>query len=155
MNLAYPVTIVITRPLPFPRSVTHRGVAATEFRNVVVTTPFIRVYHGLRFCCLIYKCFQCLLIRMRHDLQPHRPRLSADDPDHGRTVVFHRPVPLDLVGPTPGRILRVLVWDPFFSGVLIHFVGFDMIVLQGFSIQIGLCLCLEFVSKIQEMPSAT
>jgi hypothetical protein len=64
-------------------------------------------------------------------------------------------MPLDLVGPTPGRILRVLVRDPFFSGILIHFIRFDVSVLQGFSIQIGSRMGLKFMSKIQEMPSAT
>jgi hypothetical protein len=64
-------------------------------------------------------------------------------------------MPPDLVGPTPGRIFRVLVRNPFYSGILIHFIRFDVSVLQGFSIQTGLRLGLEFVSKIQEMPSTT
>jgi hypothetical protein len=62
-------------------------------------------------------------------------------------------MPLDLVGPMSGRILRILVWDPFFSGILIHFIRFDVSVFQGFSIQTGLRMGLEFMSKIQEMPS--
>src|SRR3954464_7060958 len=105
MNLPHPVTIATPRPPPMPGCVPNRGMAPAESRKVVVAIPFIRIYHRPWLGRVDHEGFQGLLIRIVDDLQSYIPGSPADDPDHGRTVVLHRPMPPGLVGPTPGRIV--------------------------------------------------
>src|SRR3954468_19059258 len=102
MYLTHSVAIVIPCPLPTPGGVAHRGMAAAEFRKVVITAPFIGVYHCPWVGRVDHEGLQGLLVRIVHDLEPQLPGLSAYDPDHRRTVILHRPMSLGLVGSTPG-----------------------------------------------------
>src|SRR3954451_22880607 len=98
MNLTHPVTVLIPCPFPMPRCVAHRGVAATEAREAIVTAPFIRIDHRTWLRHPDHEALQGLLIRMLHDLESRLPRSPARAPYHGGTVAFHRPMTLDFVG---------------------------------------------------------
>ena len=70
-------------------------------------------------------------ITMMTDLQPHLTAVAPHYADHGRAIMVPGAMAFDIVGPPPGRIIRVSMFMALFSGILIHFIGFHDLIGQG------------------------
>src|SRR5258707_2257258 len=153
MHLTDSTPVIVAGPLPLTRRVTDRGVVASQFGKVIISTPFISVNGRICYCRRCHDILQCLPIGIVHDLKASLARLPTHHSDHRGAVVLHRPVALPLVGTPPRRIVRVEMRNDLFSGGLIHLIGFHFPVFQGLSIQAGFRHCLIIMSQFEQVSS--
>src|SRR5262245_32498234 len=125
MNLALSIAVIIPSPLPLPWGVADGGPAPALLWQMIVAGPFVRIHQRTGLGLVDHPGLQGLLVGVLYHLPPHLARLPPNDPNDRWTVVVHGPVPADLVGPPPRRILRVLVGHSFLAGILVHLIGFD------------------------------
>src|SRR5512147_1958572 len=143
VDLPYPIAIIITGPPPPTRCVTDGRMLSLRLGEAVIPAPFIGIHRRTRRRRLFDQGSQGRLVRMVHYLQPHLTRSTTHNPDDRRTVVLLGPMPSPLVRTPPGWIVRIGMRNAFLARILVHLIGFHLVIVQRCPSRAGLGLGLH------------
>jgi len=115
MHLAHPVTIRIDGPRPLrPRMIDGAMGPAGALADAVVAVPLIGVDRRLPKTRVIDDIVQLDQARRLDHVQAHLPRLATDHARDRRSVGVKGAMTPPAVGASAGRVIGVVVRDPFF-----------------------------------------
>ena len=84
------------------------------------------------------------------DLQADLSTLAANRPENRGAVVSHRSPAPPFVGVAARGVSGVAVGSPFFTGVLEHLVGFNVLILKGSELSVVKSVALKLMATLQQ-----
>ena len=124
MNLANPISIVISCPLTF--FMTDHSVWTIK---TVIPTPTICINAGIRGRELMRVSRQCLFIRVMNPTQSNMTTLATERvSNHRGTVIGVGAVAFAFVSAPTGRVSGVSMSLTFLTSVLEHLIGFGILI---------------------------